>query len=136
MPAFVLLEITMKVTTISHSRPPAGTPLISIHTITELSCSCTLYWPWLKATSISSYIGRNPQNSHYLEKFEALQYTGQCWVFACPLRSLLVYCKTEISGRGGGGGGGGEPFLSQNIIAREGVDINFTVSMSYNGVRT
>ena len=66
-----------------------------------------------------------------------------------------MYCETEISERWGGGGGGGgretflspppippseisvgggeggwEPFLSQNIIAREGVDINFTVSMS------
>ena len=50
----------MKVTTISHSRPPAGTPLISAHTVTELSFSCTLYWAWLKATS-AAIVEETPQ---------------------------------------------------------------------------
>ena len=70
IPAFVLLDINTKVTTTSHSRSSAGTPLISAHTITELSLSCTLYWAWLNATSAAA-VEEAKKSPHYTETIHA-----------------------------------------------------------------
>ena len=101
----------MKVTTISHSRPPAGTALISAHTVTELSFSCTLYWPWLKATSaaIVEEIPKIPIIQRSLRLYIILDNVGSLHAlrdhFWCTVKLRF------LGERGGGGGGGGETFL-------------------------
>ena len=77
IPAFVLLDINTKVTTTSHSRPTAGTPLISAHTISELSLSSTLYWAWLKATSAATLKESPAQNLCYSESVQSLRHCLQ-----------------------------------------------------------
>ena len=93
-------------TTISHSRPPAGTPLISAHTITELSLSCTLYWAWLKATSAAA-VEETP-------KIPIIQRSLRHYIILDNVGSLHAlrdnfWCtvKLRFPGEGGGGGRGG-----------------------------
>ena len=121
----------MKVTTISHSRPPAGTALISAHTVTELSFSCTLYWPWLKATSaaIVEEIPKIPIIQRSLRQYIILDNVGSLHAlrdhFWCTVKPRFLGeggegkpsfpppppppPPSEISGGGGGGGEGTLP---------------------------